>query len=344
MLDDVDRRIVAALAVNGRATWGQVAHCVGVSETTAARRAQRLCDAGLMHVVGVPDPLACGFGQPVLVHLRCAPGAVRRVGSRLAERADARFVAILAGPADVVVELIATDRQHLTRILVDELQAIDGVRETSTEIVLRTFKTSFDWSRELLGDRTGELAPVPVKTTKGPVPLDDVDLALIAELAVDGRSSYAELAATLGVSESMAARRVTALVSRGCVGFAPVIDPSLVGYATEAFIRLRVDLPRLEEAAATLCQHPPARYVSATTGASDLVCEVVLPDSDALYLFVTETLAALPGLRRVETAMELQTLKRAFRPRSPAGSAPASADGTDTRASRGSRNSTDSRE
>jgi len=315
VLDHVDQRIVAALAVNGRATWGQVGRCVGVSETTASRRAQRLFDTGVLRVVGVPDPLACGFGQPVLVHLRCAPGAVRRVASRLAERADARFVAMLAGPSDLIVELIATDRQHLTRILVDELQVIEGVTETSTETVLRTFKMSFDWNRGILGDRVGELSPVPVETPSGPVQVDDMDMALIAELTVEGRRSYADLASALSISESMAARRVTALVSRGCLGFAPVIDPALVGYSTEAFIRLQVDLPALEDAATTLCQEPHARYISATTGAADLVCEAVLPDSDALYTFVTETLATLPGLRRVETAMELQTLKRAFRPR-----------------------------
>jgi DNA-binding Lrp family transcriptional regulator len=315
VLDHVDQRIVAALAVNGRATWGQVGRCVGVSETTASRRAQRLFDTGLLRIVGVPDPLACGFGQPVLVHLRCAPGAVRRVASQLSERADARFVAILAGPSDLVVELIATDRQHLTRILVDEVQPIEGVTETSTETVQRTFKMSFDWNRGVLGDRVDQLSPVPVESPRGPVRVDDLDMALIAELTVDGRTSYAHLASTLSISESMAARRVTGLVSRGCLGFAPVIDPALVGYSTEAFIRLQVDLPALEEAATTLCRQPQARYISATTGAADLVCEAVLPDSDALYAFVTETLATLPGLRRVETAMELQTLKRAFRPR-----------------------------
>jgi DNA-binding Lrp family transcriptional regulator len=325
VLDDVDRRIVAALAVNGRATWGQVGRCVGVSETTASRRAQRLFDAGALRIVGVPDPLACGFGQPVLVHLRCAPGAVRRVASRLAERADARFVAILAGPSDVVVELIATDREHLTRILVDEVHGIEGVIETSTETVLRTFKMSFDWNRGLLGDRVDELAPVPMESPRGPVRVDDLDMALIAELTVEGRRSYADLAATLSMSESMAARRVTGLVARGCLGFAPVIEPGLVGFSTEAFIRLQVDLPALEDAATALCREPQARYISATTGAADLVCEAVLPDSDALYTFVTEGLATLPGLRRVETALELQTLKRAFRPR-PAAREPASGD------------------
>lgn len=315
MLAEADRRIVAALAVNGRASWARIARVLDVSETTVARRAERLLAAGIVRVMGVPDPLACGFGQPVLAHLRCAPGAVRRVADALAARPDARFVTVLTGYWDVIVEIIASNRDHLTRILVDEIQALDGVEETSTETVLRTFKTTYDWSRDLLGERAGEIAPAVVETSGGSVVLDDVDLGVIAELGEDGRTSYAGLAARLGVSESVAARRVGRLISHGCLRFATLVDPEALGFSVEAFIRLSVDLPRLEEAAAALCEQTPARYVSVTTGASDLVCEAVLHDPQELYGFITGPLAALPGLRHVETSMELQTLKRAFRPR-----------------------------
>ena len=44
-LGHLDRRIVAALQLNGRATWKQVAAAVGATESTVARRGQQLLDA-----------------------------------------------------------------------------------------------------------------------------------------------------------------------------------------------------------------------------------------------------------------------------------------------------------
>lgn len=55
---------------------------------------------------------------------------------------------MLTGHWDVIVEIIASDRDQLTGILVDEIQSLGGVHETSTETVLRTFKTTYDWSRD----------------------------------------------------------------------------------------------------------------------------------------------------------------------------------------------------
>lgn len=312
VLDELDRRLVAALAIWARAPWGQIGKAVGASETTVARRYQRIVDAGVLRIAAAPDPVACGMGTPVFVHADCEQGQARVIADRLAQRADARYVALLAGPSHVVAELIAADRAHLTRMLVDELGDMPGVRGTSYGTVLRTFVTRFDWSRELLGDGVTALEVPDTATPIGPVPLDEVDLAIITELGIDGRRSSADLASRLGVSESMATRRVRALVARGCLHFAPVIDPAQLGFDVEALIRLRVDLPRIEDAATVLREHVAVRYLSVTTGASDLVCEVVLPNSDALYRFITKTLAALPGLREAETSIELVTVKRSF--------------------------------
>lgn len=314
-LEDLDRLIVAAIAVNGRASWGQLGQAVGVSESTAARRAGRLFAAGVVGVVGMPDPLVCGFGQPVLIHLKCVPGQVREVASQLARRPDARLVVLTAGTWDIVVELISAGRDNLAGVLIDEIQRMDGVRETSTEMVLRTFKLTFDWARDTLGDGVAAVQPPAPTPPDTPVRLDETDLALMAELADDGRRSYAELAPALGISESQVARRMTRLTESGCIGFVAMVDPQLLGFEVEALLRLQVELPRLEEAAAILCAQTGARYVSMTTGDADLVCEVVLPDSTALYRFITETLSALPGLRSVDTSPELRTIKRAYRSR-----------------------------
>ena len=310
-MDDLDRRIAAALQVNGRATWRQVARAVGSSESTVARRAQHLIDSGFMRVTAVADPIRCGFGYPVLVQLKCEVGTAEDAAELLAERPDVRFAALVTGAFDVVVELIVQSRRRLARILLEELPEIKGITQTTTESVLRNFKTAYDWSRDLLGPAAAELEPARALAGDSIAP-STVDLQLLQLLVEDGRRSFAQLAGALGISESMARRRVEALAAAGCLRFATFVDPHHLGYDVEVLVWMRVDLARLEETALALSTRPEVRYLSATSGFSDLTCEVILRSQDDLYAFSTETLADLPAVRQVDFALELATLKRGF--------------------------------
>ena len=311
-MDDLDRRVAAALQVNGRATWRQVARAVGNSESTVARRAQQLIDAGFMRVTAVADPIRCGFGYPVLVQLECEVGTAGEAAEVLAERPDVRFAALVTGTFDLVVELIVPSRRRLARVLLEELPEIKGITKTTTESVLRNFKMAYDWSRDLLGPTAAELEPPPSPTDGEPIALNGVDLELLQLLVEDGRRSFSQLAGELDISESMARRRVDALVAAGCIKFATFVDPHRLGYDVEAFIWMRVDLARLEETALALTARPEVRYLSATSGFSDLICEVILRSQDDLYAFSTQTLGALPAVRQVDFALELATVKRGY--------------------------------
>ena len=80
----------------------------------------------------------------------------------------------------------------------------------------------------------------------------------------------------------------------------------------EVFIWLRVELARLEETARALAERREVRYLSATSGFSDLTCEAILRSQDDLYAFSTGVLGVLPGIREVDVGLELQTVKRGY--------------------------------
>jgi DNA-binding Lrp family transcriptional regulator len=316
-LTDLDRRILAALAVHGRASWAQVARALGAAESTVSRRAQRLIDDGLVHVVGLPDPMRCGLGQSHWVYLRCRPGTAASVARGLAARPDARLVVRLSGSFDIVTELILPDTRELARVLDDDIGQLHGVTATTTETVLRNFKLDWGWATQVLGDEATErLRMEPTDVGPEVLELDALDHALLVDLAEDGRRGNVELAERHRASESMVSRRISRLIDRRALAFAPQIDPALLGFGLEAFVKLRVRLSEIEAVASDLCAHAPVRYLSVTTGTSDVICEVVLADIDALYRFLAETLAALPGIKSVETSVVLDTLKRAFHIRS----------------------------
>jgi DNA-binding Lrp family transcriptional regulator len=69
--------------------------------------------------------------------------------------------------------------------------------------------------------------------------MDAVDQRIIALLVADARASYAEIGAKVSLSAPAVKRRVDRLRSTGVIkGFTAVIEPSAVGWTTEAFVEL----------------------------------------------------------------------------------------------------------
>ncbi len=313
-LDDMDARVVAAVQRDPRASYAQLAALIGASETTVQRRLQRLRSSCAIAVIAVVDAQLCGLGDPALVYLTTEPRATLRVAHTLAARPDVRFVSIVNGHNDIVCELIVRDRTHLANVLLVELSVIDGVRSTSTAIVLRTYKTRDEWSRGLLAD-TGKDALDHDAREAGfrPRPLDDLDRLLIAALREDGRRSFVDLAAELGISETAVARRHRALIEAGQLGVIALVDPLIMGFGVEGFLHFKIDPSRIESVARFLSRRREVRYLSATAGHSDLSCEAIFRDNTSLHEFITGVMGDVMGIREIEVDLELQTIKRAFR-------------------------------
>ena len=311
-LDALDRQIVAALQKNPRASWRQITTMVEGSGSTVQRRGERLIEMGVVHVTAFSERVSPGFA--VLVQFTCDFTYGLEIAYQLAERDDVRFVSFVTGPFDVVAELIVPSHRRLTEIVLRELPKIPGIRATSTETVLRIFKRSYDWSRDLLGSARETLAPARERDYhKGePVALDEISLRILEALKADGRAGYAALAARCGISESMARYRVDQLLTKAGIRIVTLIDPHLLGYDTQLLVWLRVDLARREEAAAMLAAHPAVRFVAATSGYSDLVCEAYLRSQEEVYDFSVQLLGNLPGVAQVNMATELLTVKRGY--------------------------------
>jgi DNA-binding Lrp family transcriptional regulator len=316
-LTELDRRLVAALQLNGRASWTQVARAVGASESTVARRGQQLIESGLVGVTGVLDHLRCGLGISLMVRMRCRPGTANAVAAALADLPEARFVTVVTGSADVAAEVVVRDHHDVTRVLVDGLPRAGDITETESMMVVRKFSAVEEWDTGLLtpeavallrpdGARTGH------REWSEPERLTEQEFAIARLLAADGRAGYAQLAAACGISESTAARRVESLVRRGCLRFRTLFETRLIGLGVEFMQWLAVEPGELENVGAQLAEHPSTQYVSATTGRFNLCLHGVLPGYGDLYQYLTDVVGALPRVRTADMTLQARTLKRAY--------------------------------
>ncbi len=69
--------------------------------------------------------------------------------------------------------------------------------------------------------------------------MDAIDHRVISCLLRDGRATYAEIGAEVGLSAPAAKRRVDRLRTSGAIrGFTVVVDPSALGWTTEAYVEV----------------------------------------------------------------------------------------------------------
>ncbi|MGH3377057.1 MAG: AsnC family transcriptional regulator, partial [Actinoallomurus sp.] len=85
IMDEVDRGLIDALRVDGRAAFGRIGEVLGVSDQTVARRYRRLRAAGILRVVGSVDARRLGYASWA-IRLRCAPDASGPIAAALARR------------------------------------------------------------------------------------------------------------------------------------------------------------------------------------------------------------------------------------------------------------------
>jgi DNA-binding Lrp family transcriptional regulator len=135
-LDDLDRRLIARLQANARASTAELARQLGVARTTVVARIARHEAGGA--IVGYTVRLAATEGvRGVMasVNLAVSPKAARKVIERLSLLPELRQLAAVSGEFDYLAVLRAPSTQRLDALL-DEIGEIDGVLRTTTSVLL----------------------------------------------------------------------------------------------------------------------------------------------------------------------------------------------------------------
>ncbi|NUO98101.1 MAG: Lrp/AsnC family transcriptional regulator [Nonomuraea sp.] len=311
-LDELDRGLLHALQVDGRASFSRIAEVLGVSDQRVARRYRRLRATGLVRVVGVVDRHRLGY-QSWAIRLRCTPDAGASIGEALGRRPDTFFVHLLSGGTEIscgAIQRTASDREPL---LLAKLARTNRVLAVSAHRTLHMFVGGrIGWAglTALSPDQVAHLDAGRVQSSREAVELGPGDDTLVAELSLDGRAGYSDLAAATGWSESTVRRRMDQLCAAGALFFDMDVAPRLLGYQVEAQLWMSVPPAELDATGRALAEHPEIAFAGATTGPTNLAASVVCRDDADFYRFLTDGLGALPAIRHIETAPIIRTLKR----------------------------------
>jgi DNA-binding Lrp family transcriptional regulator len=135
-LSDTDRRILDELTADGRMSMRSLAERLHISRANAYDRVGRLQKSGIIRGFRADvDPVASGFSTSAYVTLNLRQADWRRIRSQLQALPGVAHIALVGGEFDVILLVRAHDNADLRRLVLDEIQGMDGVLSTRTLLV-----------------------------------------------------------------------------------------------------------------------------------------------------------------------------------------------------------------
>lgn len=135
-LETIDRRIISALADDGRISITALAEKVHVSRAHCYSRLQHLQKKGVITGYSISvDHARLGFGASAHVILKLRQHNWRALRQKLLDIPEIWHVTLTGGPMDVILLVRARDNADLRRVVFDEIQPLDGVVDTQTVMI-----------------------------------------------------------------------------------------------------------------------------------------------------------------------------------------------------------------
>jgi DNA-binding Lrp family transcriptional regulator len=289
-VDEIDDAIVALLEIDGRLTHREIAPQVGLSRSAAAARVQRLLASGQVTIRGVVHPAVIGRGA--LAHVGLAVrGPALPLAAEIARRDDVPFLSLTSGPYGLVAEVRAGSAREIDATITD-LRSMAGVVGVNTLSYV-----------EVVRDVVGPVGEVRTE-------IDDVDRALLRTLQNDGRASFVDLGAAVGLSPAGARRRVLRLVESQVVRIGAVVRHS--GRDRQSAMGLGIRLAGdHREVVAELALMSSAIFVARTLGRYDVLV-TVRAFSNAQLVGALDGVRALPGVAAVDSWAHLEVVKESY--------------------------------
>ncbi len=143
--------------------------------------------------------------------------------------------------------------------------------------------------------------------------LDKFDLAILAVLQQDSRTSLQEISARVGLSSTPCWNRIKRMEAQGVIrGYTVRIDPTAVGFAETVIVQVTLEShsdETLYEFGRILGEIPEVLEAFLVSGDYDYFIRIAVRDTRDYERLLREKLYRIPGIRHSKSSFVLRKLK-----------------------------------
>lgn len=144
-IDEIDRKIIEALQIDGRRPFTKLAAELGISEASVRQRVSNLINTHVMQIVAVTNPVKLGYTMAGMIGIRVSGERLFEVAEQISAFDEVIYLIICAGSFDLLAEVVCQDNDHLLRFLTEKLYKVEGVKQTESFLYLRVYKQN-NWA------------------------------------------------------------------------------------------------------------------------------------------------------------------------------------------------------
>ena len=144
-MDEIDAKILKELQNNSRIPSAELACMLEISEDEVEARITGLKDAGILRsCTAVIDYSVTGEDNVIVVlSLKVTPEkglGYDGIAEKISRFPQVESVHLLTGTHDFQITIHGKTMTEVSRFVAEQIASIDGVRETMTQIIMRTYK------------------------------------------------------------------------------------------------------------------------------------------------------------------------------------------------------------
>jgi len=145
-LDHFDRKILKALRNDGRVTFTELAHQVGLSKTPCQQRVKRLCERGVIVAFrAIIDPRKIGLDHVAFVEVKLLDtreSALTEFNLAVRTIPEVEECHMIASSFDYLLKVRTSDIRKYRTVLGEQISALPHVASTSTYVAMETIRES----------------------------------------------------------------------------------------------------------------------------------------------------------------------------------------------------------
>lgn len=298
-LDNFDYKILEELEGNARLTVQQLAEKVGMKRTTVGYRLDKLISGGVLSFACIANADILEYQIHLLIGVNVSPGKTDAVARRLAALPAVKVVSLVAGRYGIFAWALLKDGRDLTHFVSKALGQIQDI--TAVETML-----AFNWIRESWKYFNPQIEKAAANVQYD---LSELDKTIIRSLQQAPRQTITDLARSSGCSKPVAKERLENLMNIGIIRFVSIVDPAAMGFELEVVLLIKSPPDLVHAVADALSMENIGRHVSLITGNWQVFVAAQFRDSMHMHTYLSETLAANPGVTDFEVIQIMKTIK-----------------------------------
>jgi len=142
--DDIDNKLIEELRENGRASYTDLAHKMGVSQATISRRVSALLNNNLIKIIAIPNPSKFGCSANAFILLGTEHTKADKICTELNSYPQVYGSMTLSFGFDILLYVQFKTTELLYEFVKEKISHIDGLSSIEILIVAEYLKTTYE--------------------------------------------------------------------------------------------------------------------------------------------------------------------------------------------------------